>query len=442
MTPAQLQQASRLVHLVRDNQLELFRPSPKQHAFIGSEAIRAVCRSGNGTGKTRAGAVKAWRWLKANPGKTLLCLCATHKIKVKGVGETLDQTAPRRHLINSDWNKRRGWRNDVIELDNGSSMIFYAAGTGDVGNSISLESINADALWIDEPPPAHLMSAAMSRVRRPTQSQVWMTMTPVGRDVAGVRELVDQGGWEDHNIHMTVEDCPWMTQEDVVLYCEAFLARDYRQRKFGDWEGVTQAQALRSFTEDCINDRVPHLEWNVALGFDHGELAGHEAVGLWIWNTKAKLAWLLDEYESPTETDLAMDVEGVRQMFERNNIPLDGVDLAYGDINSAGKLIAGKVSINKLMGQGLGIRIRPADKRPGTIDYGVRLLTIAFGRGHLRVHSRCAHHIKAFYHWEGTNKGEDKNLKHWVDEARYIGVPMLEQLYDPRTIERLRLGRA
>lgn len=441
--------------IVLANPLLTFAPSPKQQTVIESTAPLLLVRAGNQVGKTASGAIRAWRFVLEAP-RTLLILCADHKAKVDVVGRALHDWAPRGMLeAKSDYTPARGWRNDVIQLTNGSRIIFRSSES----RTTAVSGLTVDGLWIDEPPPEHLWGEAMGRVAvargRPPRPGchypdgiVWLTMTPIGREVTWLRRLIEgdqtttpptppQQVWSQVVIRLSVEDCPHRTQGSIDAQVSAYGAWEYAARVDGAWEGETPDAIFDGFTENSVTDSIPAALYSFGLGLDHGELAGHEVAELAAWDRKRKRVYVVDCWESQAASEPAGDAAAIREWLTTHNLTPASIDLAHGDNNSAGKSMVG-VTVNAMLEEYLApMRIRPALKGIGSVDYGIRLINMAFRRGHLQVHSRAAGLIKSLRHWQG----KDDDLKHHIDGLRYILVPVLESLYTPAELDRLRMSR-
>lgn len=432
-----------LAVMVRDNPLSFWKPSFKQSLLMDTDHPRVLVRAANQAGKTEVGAAKVWDFALSNPGSIILVVAANHKSKVEVVGAKLHALSPRTQLLpGSDYNPTRGWRNDVIQLRNGSRIIFRSAES----QATSIAGLTVHAVWIDEPPPQHLWGEILSRVAV-FNGPVWITMTPIGRSLEWLRTIIEgdpskgvapQEDWLQITIELTTRDCPWRTQESIDAQCASYGPWEYAQRAKGAWEGVTPDRMFPAFTEALVSSEVPaNHEWSVALGMDHGIGAGHEACVLLLWSNEINRVIVLDEYINDLASTPEVDARAILGMLTRHQIRPQHVDIAYGDTNAAGKAQPGR-KVNDLLEEHLqGIRIRTPDKRPGSVDNGVRMLHVAMQRGHFQVHPRCQSTIKSLRHWQG----KDDDLKHILDALRYASVPILTTMYDPHTLDRLRLLR-
>lgn len=429
----------------------LFSPSPKQRQFLESQHKRVLLRAANQVGKTTIGAKKVVDYMRANPGSTVLVLAADHTAKIEVVGVALAEFATPADLdVTSDFNTARGWRNDQMLFENGSRAIFRSAQS----QTTSIAGLSVDAAWVDEPPTQKTWGEVTTRVavaHNPDGpgGELWLTFTPVGREVGWLRKLVEgdpttnpptppSEDWEQIVIQLTARDCPHRSQKSIDAQTAAYGPWEYAARVLGAWEGETEDRAFDGFTEECVVDTVPTAAYSVGLGMDHGQLAGAETAVLVLWSSSAKRIYVVDEYASQTATDIEQDSAAIREMLSRHRLQPESVDLAFGDVNAAGKTRPG-VKVNQLFEEALpGLRIRRPRKDRGSLDYGVRVMNVALKRGHLRVHSRCAGLERSLRHW----KRGDEGLKHMLDALRYVVVPILEDMYDSTEIDRLRLRRA
>lgn len=427
-----------------------FVPSPKQQQFLETKHKRVLLRAANQVGKTTIGALKVVRYMRENPGCTVLVLAANHTAKTEVVGLALAEFASSADLEpRSDYNSTRGWRNDQMRFRNGAKAIFRSAES----QSTSIAGLTVDAAWVDEPPPMKIWGEVTTRVavrHNPNGpgGEMWLTFTPIGREVTWLRHIIEgdatanpptppQEDWDQIVIQLTAQDCPHRSQASIDAQTASYGPWEYAARVLGAWEGDTPDRVFDGFDEDCVVDRVPAGAYSTGLGLDHGELAGHEAAVLPMWNVKQKTIFVVDEYVSKSATDVDRDAKGIREMLRRHGRTPEAIDQARGDTNSAGKTRPG-LKVNQLFEEALpGLRIRRPRKDRGSVEYGVRLINIAMRRGHLKVHSRCVNLIRSLRHWEG----KDDDLKHILDALRYILVPIIEDMYDSDEIDRLRMLR-
>jgi hypothetical protein len=122
--------------------------------------------------------------------------------------------------------------------------------------------------------------------------------------------------------------------------------------------------------------------------------------------------------------DIDADAEGIRLMLSRHNMRPSDVDVAVGDVNSAGTAMAGR-KVNELLGEALGLWIRPAKKGAGSVNAGISTINVALSRRHLCVHPRASNTHKMMGHWQG----KDDDLKHYFDALSYVAAPEFDTCY-------------
>jgi len=403
---------------------------PTAARFLRDNSARSLLRAGNRAGKTYVGSIRAWDHVLGAPGRTLLVLPADHTAKIQVIGKQLYELAPTSHLVGSDFDLRRGWRNDLIELRNGSRILFRSG----EGAAKAVAGVEATGGWFDEPPSSIVLDELLARVAV-SQGPVWGTLTPIGVNARPLQLRVEGDPaagrppgetWQQYVLPLTAEECPWRTPESIAAQLDGLAPWARAQRGEGGWEGETVDRVFTGFTEESVVAAVPQRSWQVLIGIDHGELAGHEVAVLVLWDPQTPQMIILDEYVNATRSDPDADVLGIREMLARHELAPRHVDNIVGDTNSAGKTAGGR-TINDLMADLLGVPVHPAAKGPGSVDAGVSLLDLAMRRGLLRVHQRCVLLIRSLRHWAGA----DDDLKHPIDALRYVATEPLQDAMRP-----------
>jgi len=438
---------ARLLEVARTDPRLLLVRSPVQQSFRDSGHLRRLVRGGTQTGKTTIGVDEAWNQAETKPGSSGLILCADWPSARDVVGKKMWEMAPK-HLIHpdSDYLPNRGWKNKQILLLNGSIIHLRSGESKQVG----LSGLTVDWLWFDEPPPQNLFGESLSRVAA-RQGPVWMTMTPIGRPCGWLQKHIEgdpktntppQEDWEQHVMRLSPEDCPHRTPESIAQQIAGYGPWERAQRVDAAWDGVTVNRMFADYDEDAQDPIIEHRNYQMGLGIDHGEGAGRQAAVLVLWSTKPGIRiHVIDEYVSAKATTPEEDAKAIRAMLARHGFNPNQVDLAYGDINSAGKRSPG-TKINDLLSYELnGLRIRTPSKGPGSVEFGVRLINVALRRGHLKVHPSCQSLDHSLRHWTGK-KSQHNDLTHTLDALRYLVVPVLQRCYGQSEFDRIRLRRA
>lgn len=395
-------------------------------------------------------------------------VCYSEK-QSRAIQAALYRLVPRRMLVSTDFNESRGFLNGQLILTNGSILEVKTVGQDTLG----LASATLDFVWIDEPPPENVYGELLSRLLVLSGS-LWITYTPIGRPVGWLKKLCEAGEISDHRFSLDVENCPHLTAAQIDEQVRDILPHERAQRIHGEWEGVTPDRMLDQFTfpeglhgtfqdkgelSNVINVRewMPPGALRVLVGFDWGEGAGKTtAVAVALRPARSTplgripaMVWALGEYVSPGATTIEQDARGTRDMLRRLGLSLAKVDVWVGDVNTAGKSSVG-TTVNELMAGALAelarvdlaaaghetapgevtIRVETADKRPGSVDYGNRMINVGAGRRLLflrggedgRGKFGATSLITAVKHWQGGKTGKDGEYTHILDAFRYVFV--------------------
>lgn len=338
-------------------------------------------------------------------------------------------------------------------------MVTFVSGTQ---AALSLSGASYGLIIVNEPPRSHIWAEVM-RAAAEHGATVLVNFTPlppesmVGRDdLVWLKNEVEKepepgtAGWSIHVVPLRPDTAPHRTQESIAQQIADMFSWERAQRRDAAWEGPAPARTLANWTDDQVWsgdswDDLPGAaggEIRLGLWADHGELGGHEVVGLGAWQGRGRHAsvWLVDEYVSPDRTTIAQDAGGVLRMLGRRGLTYDQIDEAVGDVNTAGK--SKLTTINDELTRELaaqsgvrGPRFMPAQKGPGSVAFGVRIIDDALGGGRSWVHERCEGLRRAARRWQG----DDDDFKHWIDMWRYGAVPHLDHRRSAR-VPRLRVG--
>lgn len=436
-TPAQ----RRLIRRALRDPLAFHVPTPAQQAWHDSDARIKLLRGGNQVGKTTSLAAETfWAAEAHGPGFNGRIVCYSWPQSLI-VQRKFHDLCPRRMLDGeAHFHPSRGWRHRRIPLRGGGVIDFVTT----EGGSLSMASATLHYIGFDEPPDPSSWAEGVARVTA-TGGRVVATLTPVGRPMGYLKEQVDKGIVADFAAPLTVENCPWLTQEQIDEVIAATLEAERPQRIYGEWEGVTPERLLSAYTDDHIFDDEEDVlpegrQLGVGLGFDYAERSTGTAVTLMLFDREQHRAWTIDEYESKGKTTADQDAIAVLAMLDRHGIPLEAVDVARGDTNSSGK--SRLVSMNRLMSECLAraagvpehaiaaghlpLHIRAASKGPGSVLHGARILNLALAGWRWRIHRRCVRTIEGCRHWKGERTGRGSDVKDMLDATRYLAVPLLD----------------
>ena len=436
--------------------------SPGQQAFHACTSQYRRLQAGNQVGKSYAGAAEAW-W----------AMTGTHPIqpappallgwivlpdlqgdwpKVSGKLRALQPPgilAPRCH-----YDPVRGYMSGgqrCIELQSGA-ICYPKSGTQE---ALALEGATIDWCWVDEPPKRTHWLALSQRVAV-RAGKIWLTFTPIGRPVGWLREYFEGNpdtnpttaaapGWQEIRIKLSPENCPHRSPANIAAQIAAMSPWEIRQRRDGDWEGLTESRRFVSFSEGCVVDDsfcAAMKAEHVRLTWDHGEGTNNQVCHLIIGDGRR---WVvIDEAISEKGSTPDMDARRAIDLLTRWGLTVDHVTAAYGDINSAGKAGSGS-SVNALLEAAITtlsrrsvppFEIQRPNKRAGSVAAGERAMNSLLREGRLFVTARCSALVRSLQHYTGT----EQDLKHPIDATRYglsdilLTPPGSDSLRSPRIL--------
>lgn len=449
-----------------------YGPTPVAGSFHSCQATDRYIRAASQVGKTIACARETWMYagnchpFREVPRSAKLGLIAVGSLEgtaYDAVNRALYATRPD-HLI--DW-ERTTWNGknfigNYIFMKNGTVVRIVSSRGGSTGAA----GVTADFIWVDEPPKRDKFSELLAR-RTQTGGHVWLSFTPYDSEQADLLWLrnylegdPDRGlpaespGWAGFNVELTVENCPWMTQEKVEFIWKQTPLHVAEQRLKGAWETppidgyfVLDVDAHDWNVNPFDTDPVYAGAWHWCLTLDHGELAMHQ-VGVFFGVRKVRMkaplvgfgveVMVVGEYQSSSRTSFEEDAAGLKAVMDRIGRHLNNETLKSpaawdmtGDINSAGKGMAG-LSANEALAIALGIRkdaIKTPDKSPGSVDDGLLKIKTAIDSRPcpLRLASGSQGHLGTPNLWRSIrgHNGKADSTKHFMDALRYGVVPYL-----------------
>lgn len=411
-----------------------FRPSPVLADFVANEEDRLVLvRAANRVGKTRHATFKAAKFAVDHP-ESRGRFCGPSRRQVQDVvGRYLSEfLAPHLHR-SSYYTPGRGWNQPTIRLRNGSLIqlrSYEDHPTAHAGDEL-------DFAVLDEPPPAHIYLETLARLMS-RRGRCWITLTPVGRPVDWLREVVEADGspWRQYVAAFSREACPWYTEDQVRTWLETMEASpwEYDQRIRGAWDGVTLDRFFAGFSESNVDEAAidAGTDVEVALAIDHGEVGANTVGLLLVWGGGAprtglswapqagRHVWVLDEHVSEDGDSEVEHAAGLVAMLKRHGIRPSEVKIAVGDTNRRGNwrvndMLTAEVA-RQLKRKHAPFRFVAATKDR---NWGHRVVNGAFRRRELFVHPRCEAVTRTLRHWKGGKTGEDGALSHAADALRY-----------------------
>ena len=426
--------------------LDWMRWTPPQLEWLRSTNKAYLLRGGNQVGKTFAQCAELiWRCLGTHPYKT------THPVPIEAwlICHSMEQSIAVQTKL---WNllpkekvhpstvfiPGRGimGRVPLVRFLNGSIIRIKTSSQGSLGASAA----TLHYVGIDEPPPPELWGELQARVLR-QRGQIGLTLTPVGRPVEWLKDLVEEGTVTDIQAPLTLENVtpaggrPLLSQEEIDDISKSYLPIDRPQRLLGEWEGTTMDRLFTGFGEHCIvqHDLPADREFRIGVGIDHGSRPGKQVAILSAVDLSGPHPeiWALDEYVANmgTPDDHA---QAIIKMLERNGMSWHHVDRWTGDIPHRGTgKGAGRMS-NRLLSRGfehaLGMEygkcpfnIKRAWKPRWSVYWGCQVLNEAMERKLFFVRPRCKRLLESLQNWTFR----DDDLKDPVDALRYSAVSLM-----------------
>lgn len=451
-----------------------YTPTETTAAFHQSEAKHRYIRAASQSGKTMAGAREAWmyagdchpyRLVPRSAKYGIIAVGSLEGTSYTGVVNALWDTRPH-HLI--DWSRTR-WAgrgskvvNDTIWMKNGSAIRIVSS----IGGSTGAASVQADWVWIDEPPKRDKFSELIARTTQ-TMGHVWLTFTPFDsvQDLTWLKLYLEGDpqrgvppeapGWVGYTMELNRVNCPWMQQSQVDEMYRDTPVWVADQRLKGAWD--TPPANAYFCMDHSAHDVSVQFEtegcrvgpWHQVASADHGELAGHQHV---VFSLVRKLipqvgvpfaqAAAVAEYVSSERSSFEADAVGIRKTLDllgqscdwlpRNRLRDPATWSWVGDVNTAGKGMAG-VTANEALAMALGLRrdaFRTPDKGAGSVSAGTVALKAALDTRpcQVRVASGSTGLVGAPVLWRALtrHRGVDDATKHAVDAWRYGIVEYLE----------------
>lgn len=454
---AAIRAARDVVEQAEADPLAQWRPCPPQEAWLRDAGRVKLLRGANQVGKTAAQCAEAlWRCLGCHPYYAtrrppieawMICHSWEQSVSVQG---KLWAMLPR-GTIEADvaYVPGRGFRgtSPCVRFKNGSLLKIKTTSQGSLG----VATATLDYVGIDEPPPPEIWGELAARVLR-RHGTIGITMTPVGRDVAWLRELVTAGIVSDHAAPLTVENVTpaggraLLTQAQIDAVLATYLSFERGQRGEGAWEADVEDRILTGWSQDLVSAELPEGDVELGIGIDHGAGAGRQRAALVAVERREDSlphVWLVDMACSDGRTTPEDDATGICDMLVRNGIVdakgvarLSDVDWWVGDRAHGGDRFGAQKS-NRLIKESLSYvlhvpmyslplalqRMSTPRKRMGSVSFGCRLLNGFMVSRRFHVHPRCETFIAAASAWRGRSEDPHKDS---IDAVRYI----VERLVD------------
>lgn len=437
-------------------------PLPGQLRFAESRVRNKLFRAGNqAKGKTTAGIIEALGWLtgehpwlpdwRSPYGGPVrgLCVAGSHQQSLEIQRKIAALVSPAMLADGCFFDAKKGGfvgKYPRLRLRNGSELVF-ASGQGD---TISLAGGTYHFAWFDEPPESERVYLEVQRRLTKTAGYLYMTFTPVNRDVQYLRKMAQSGQVVDIHDPLTPEslvhcysgrvsvladgtpcDAAWIEaqRKEVPEYAAGVLLD-------GDWEERSTDRAFGAWTDSHVQSGghlthdLPAGSVTLHLGIDHGTGAGGNQCAVLVAReigAHGACYWVIDEWMSDGRSSVRADAQGILAMLERNvNGGWSGLTGVFGDIPVGQTMEVGRKS-NKKLAEEVRLLVGMSTLHPpirtvkkvlarGAVYHGMALMHDAMTRDGFRVHPRCLRLRECLSKWKGDSASE---YKHLIDALRY-----------------------
>ena len=428
--------------------LTYFRPTPGQRAWLEDPAQVKLFRAGNQLGKTLAGCVEVlWRCLgrhryyeTQDPPIEVWIICHSMEMSVALQSKLQALIPPETLHPSTEFVPGKGFRGKtpLVRFKNGSMIRIKTTSQ----NSLGLASATIDYILIDEPPSREVWGELQLRIFR-NRGSVGLTMTPIGRNVDWLKDLVEDGKVSDHCYTLSEENTrpegalfPLVTQQEIDKLSEILLPFERAQRLEGAWEGTPEGRIFECYdTTKMYGDHLPRGSFKYGVGIDHGGGAGQQ-VAVLVAVAKEDLGkgkvWIIDESAATDPTAPEDDARAILGMLRRNGLRLEDIELWRGDRPYPGRRGVGTKS-NSLLEKWIiklaharsrqkqRLRIMHPRKFAGSVEYGSRILHSTMVRGEFWCRPEAHQVDHSLRMWTGA----DDEHKHAIGAVRYIVVDLL-----------------
>lgn len=323
----------------------------KQLVFIATKASFPAFVGGVGSGKTRAGAMKALAHMAQHPGSLGIITAPTFPMLRDATLRTIQELFPGGHY---ELNKA----DMVLRLSNGAEALLRSTDDPD-----RLRGPNAAWFWMDEAAQsayeAWLVLQGRLRQSGQTDYQGWVTTTPKGYNwVYTTWGVSPRPGYELHPC--STRDNPYLPPDFIAKLEASYSAEFQLQEIEGQFVPVSgrpffHIASLQEMLKDCQDPREERYGglikiWKppavagryVAFGdCAWGEKGSYSCTTVWDWQTGEQMAEL--HGRPPLEEAALRNVELGRLYND-----------AYTGIEANGE---GKVVVNKMVDLGYGSRM-------------------------------------------------------------------------------------
>lgn len=303
---------------------------------------------------------------------------------------------------------------------------------------------------LDEPPTAAFYGEAYPRiVKLGGRMRIGFTPTMESPNLDYLWTKVDAGEIEEMCWGMSEEACqleespgvpsmtaPFYTQAQIDEMEMGYLAQEREMRMGRSRYPVAADRYFMSFDDNMITTTFPPGRVDIAIGIDHGSVAGSQIavlIAVALTSDGRPLIWVLGEAVANSSTKPEEDAQAILDMLERAQLSWENVDLWVGDRRHGGRHWGGAKSnddLSRELARLLGCKpdecpfyIETAKKPKGSVWSGTTTIHACQQRGHFEIHPSAEAVITSFRQWQGA----DDEYKHAIDALRYGAIGLLKR---------------
>lgn len=450
----------------KESPLRWMRWMRPQVAWLRLNSRIKLLRAGNqAIGKTTAGLAEVvWRarghhpyhLVPAAPQQIIIC-CTTNRQSL-AIQRKLWALLDRRELApETNFSKKNGFGVNVpmVVFANGSTILFA---TDEAGPS-SVQGNTVNYIHIDELCSLEMFRELERRIST-TGGKIGMTLTPVNRPAAWLRELVEDGIVTEIHAKLSLQNLQYFDGggqrklEDGTICDQRWIDEQWRIVPDlyagvvldGDWETRPEGQFFKAFnpkqhvTKQLQFPAGPPVYWHLGIDYAAADRDfGQVAVLLKVQHHQPPdgkpydLVQVVDEVVMNGVASSSQFAEAVIAMLARTGISWRHLKTIYGDNpvqsrwveksnTNTMKALARELSLsyNALQPRILGAK--EGTQSAGSRDAGCRWIYEGLARKFFVVHPRCTAVIQALETWDYSR---DHKFCDVVDALRYALKPYI-----------------
>jgi len=281
-----------------------------------------VVFGGNRSGKTELGAGVIAQVLEEQPRYKVLCATVNYSLSVQVQQAKVNKIIRNSNIRYGEYNPVRGYKNDIIEMNNRSTCIFrsYAQGRE------SVQGMDLDCVWLDEESQWDFFQEILARTAD-RNGVIIFTFT----SLMGFTRLVNFL-WESNNplvltTTLSILDNPFIDNTAKENWIKTIDKDDIESRIHGK-PHLKEGLIYKSFSSNHI---IEPFEWRELLRrlpkryYLHEGIYPHERTPhhwvQFLYDKDLNILYVVDELKAPTESMIVKDFSSLIRHKRRSVIP-------------------------------------------------------------------------------------------------------------------------